>query len=254
MKRTLIASITAGLVLSFPWVSFSGETQGNSSQPAVSQSKPELAIKPILYVPPKKGAPAPGLKRGGGTRGMNKSVSVISVLAPDHVGLTLLEQPVLYWFASTKQNLSYEFTLIAETADAPAVEVKLAQPTHPGIQQIKLSDYNVKLSNGDRYQWSVSVIMDPEEPSANIVAKGIIERIDRNKLEQPLPSGFSKADAPMRYAESGVWYDAVMAFSDQIQSDPGNMDLRQQRALLLEQGGLGDVAVSMSNMRTPSAN
>jgi hypothetical protein len=252
MKRILIVSITAGLTLSFPWVSLAGEQQSNSSQPTASQAKPELAIKPVLYVPPKKGAPAPGLKRGGGTRGMNKSVPVISVLAPDHVGLTLLEQPVLYWFAPTKQNLSYEFTLIAETANSPAVEVKLPQPIHPGIQQIRLSDYNVKLSYGERYQWSVAVIMDPEEPSANIVAKGIIERVDRNKLEQPLPSGFSKVEAPMRYAESGLWYDAVMAFSDQIQSDPGNMDLRQQRASLLEQGGLGEVAVGMSNMRTPS--
>jgi hypothetical protein len=185
---------------------------------------------------------------------MNKSVPVISVLAPDHVGLTLLEQPVLYWFASTKQNLSYEFTLIAETAESPAVEVKLPQPAHPGVQQIKLSDYNVKLSNGERYQWSVSVIMDPEEPSGNIVAKGIIERVDQNKLDKPLPTGFSKADAPTRYAESGLWYDAIMAFSDQIQSDPGNMDLRQQRGLLLEQGGLGEVAVSMSNMRTLSVH
>ncbi|MBH0178011.1 MAG: hypothetical protein HP491_09135, partial [Nitrospira sp.] len=95
MKRMLIVSITAGLALSFPWVSFAEEKQSNSSQPTVSQAKPDLTIKPVLYVPPKKGAPAPGLKRGGGTRGMNKSVPVISVLAPDHVGLTLLEQPVL---------------------------------------------------------------------------------------------------------------------------------------------------------------
>jgi hypothetical protein len=253
MKRVLIVSVTAGLALSFPWVSFAEDKQNTSSQPTVSQAKPDLAIKPVLYIPPKKGAPAPGLKRGGGTRGMNKSVPVISVLAPDHVGITLLEQPVLFWFAPAKQNLSYEFTLIAETADSPAVEVKLPQPTQPGIQRIKLSDYNVKLSSGERYQWSVAVIMDPEEPSANIVAKGVIERVDRDKLEQPLPSGFSKADAPKRYAESGVWYDAIMAFSDQIQSDPGNMDLRQQRAVLLEQGGLGEVAVSMLNMRTPSA-
>ncbi len=253
MKRVLTVTLTAGLALSFPWVSFAEEKQSNASQATVSQAKPELAIKPILYVPPKKGAPAPGLKRGGGTRGMNKSVPVISVLAPDHVGLTLLEQPVLFWFAPTKQNLSYEFTLIAETAESPAVEVKLPQPSQPGIQQIKLSDYNVKLSQGERYQWSVSVIMDPEEPSANIVAKGVIERIDRNKLEQPLPNGLSKADAPKRYAEAGLWYDAVMAFSDQIQSDPGNVDLRQQRASLLEQGGLGEVAMSMLNMRTPSA-
>ena len=96
---------------------------------------------------------------------------MISLLAPDHVGFTLHEQPVLFWFTPTNHNLSYEFTLIADSAEAPLIETKLPSPTRGGVQQIRLSDYKVKLSPGERYQWSVALVMDPEEPSANVVAK-----------------------------------------------------------------------------------
>ncbi|UVT14839.1 MAG: DUF928 domain-containing protein [Nitrospira sp.] len=250
MRLFIIVSIAAGLALPLPWLSLAEERQGTAPQTIASQPKSESTIKPLLYVPPRKGAPAPGLRRGGGTRGTNKSLPVISLLAPDHVGLTIHEQPVLFWFTPTKHNLSYEFTLIADSAEAPAVEAKLPSPARPGVQQIRLADYNAKLVPGERYQWSVALVMDPDEPSANVVAKGAIARVDRDKLEQPLTSDVSKADAPKRYAEAGVWYDALMAISDLMQSNPADMELRQQRASLLEQGGLGEVAASIQGMRT----
>ena len=252
MRLLIILSIAGSLALSSPWVSLADE-KGGANQKTVSKPSQKETIKPIQYVPPRKGAPAPGLRRGGGTRGMNKSIPLISVLAPDHVGLTLLEQPVLFWFAPTKQNLSYEFSLIADSADTPVVETKLPHLIQPGIQQIRLSDYNAKLLLGERYQWSVALIVDPDEPSSNIVAKGAIERVDRGKLNQPLPNDLSKEDAPMRYAEAGVWYDAVMAISDLIQANPADAELRQQRTSLLEQGGLGEVAASIINIRARSA-
>lgn len=184
---------------------------------------------------------------------MNKSVPVISVLAPDHVGVTLQEKPVLYWFAPTKQNQPYEFVLIADGAEVPAVETRLPEPARPGIQQIRLSDYNVKLASGERYHWSVALILDPDEPSGNIVATGIIERADRDKLDLPLPHDIAKADAVRRYAEAGLWYDAIEALSDLIQSNQADGEWLRQRASLLEQGGLGEVAARMLTMQTPPA-
>jgi hypothetical protein len=177
---------------------------------------------------------------------MNKSVPVISLLAPEHVGWTLQEQPVLYWFTPTKQDrsFSFEFTLIGDNAETPVVETKLSPPSQAGLQQIRLSDYKVKLSPGQGYLWSVSLIVDAEERSANIVAKGGIERINRGEIAGPLPTNMSDADAPARYAEAGIWYDAVMAISDRIQSSPADKDLRQQRASLLEQVGLQEVATN----------
>lgn len=251
MRLFIIISVAAGLALPLPWVSLAEEGQGKGSQTAASQSKLESTAKPILYVPPRKGAPAPGLRRGGGTRGTNKSLPMISLLAPDHVGLTLQEQPVLFWFTPTNHNLSYEFTLIADGAEAPIIETKLPSPARAGVQQIRLADYKAKLLSGERYQWSVALVMDPDEPSANVVAKGVIERVNRDKLEQPLSSDVAKADAPRRYAEAGVWYDALMAISDLMQSNPADPALRQQRASLLEQGGLGEVAATIQNMHTP---
>lgn len=253
MKRFMNLLIAVGLVLSLPWESQAEEQQGKVSAPAVMPSVPAPAVKPILYVPPRKGAPASGLKRGGGTRGMNKSVPVISVLAPDHVGWTLQAQPVLYWFASTEQNLPYEFVLIAESAEAPVVEAKLPQPVRHGIQQIRLSDYQVTLCPGERYQWSVALILDSDEPSGNVVAKGVIERVDRDKLNQPLPRDIVKADVPRCYAESGVWYDAIEALAELIQSNPVNAEWLRQRAALLEQGGLREVAARLLAMQASSA-
>ncbi len=245
MRLLLSISIAAGFALSSLGVSLADEKQPGSPQTTVSPSGAESSAKVLLYVPPRKGAPAPGSKRGGGTRGMNKSVPVISVLAPDHVGWTLQAQPVLFWFASTEQNLPYEFVLIAENAEAPVVEARLPQPASPGIQQIRLSDYQVTLSSGERYHWSVELVLDPEEPSGNIVAKGIIERVNRDKLELPLPSVMANADAPRCFAQSGVWYDAMAAIADLIQSNQTEAEFLRQRASLLEQGGLGEIAARM---------
>jgi hypothetical protein len=236
-----IWGLTLSVLIGIPVLGMAEEKQGIATP---NEPKTGQATKTVVYQPPRKGAPAPGLRRGGGTRGMNKSVPVISLLAPEHVGLTLKEQPVLYWFTPTKQDraFSFEFTLIGDNAETPLVEAKLPPPTQSGLQEIKLSDYKVKLSPGERYLWSVSLIVDSEERSANVVAKGAIERVEREKLEHPLGANFSEADAAGSYAGAGVWYDAIMAITDRIRANPSNKELREQRAALLDQVGLSDVA------------
>lgn len=249
MRRfIIIVGAVIGFVFPFPWGSGAAEGQGKAT---ASQARQDVTGKPLLYVPPRKGAPAAGLRRGGGTRGTNKSLPMISLLAPDHVGFTLHEQPDLFWFTPTNHNLVYEFTLIADNADAPIVDTKLPSPARGGVQQIRLVDYKAKLVPGERYQWSVALVMDPDEPSANVVAKGAIERVTRDKLEQPLSGDITKADAPRRYAEAGVWYDALMAISELMQANPADRELPQQQTVLLEQGGLAEVASSIQNMRKP---
>jgi len=252
MRRfMIIVGAAMGLIFPFPWGSVAAEGEGKATQTSASQPKSDPITKPILYVPPRKGAPAAGLRRGGGTRGTNESLPMISLLAPDHVGFTLQEQPVLFWFTPTNHNLSYEFTLIGDNADAPLIEAKLASPARGGVQQIRLADYKAKLVPGERYLWSVALVMDPDEPSANVVAKGAIERVTRDKLEQPLSGDITKADTPRRYAEAGVWYDALMAISELMQANPVDMDLPRQQTALLEQGGLAEVASSIQHMRKP---
>ena len=51
-------------------------------------------------------------------------------------------------------------------------------------------------------------------------------------------NGASKSRLPFLYAEAGFWYDAIATLSEQIDANPADRDLREQRAALLEQVGL----------------
>jgi hypothetical protein len=118
----------------------------------------------------------------------------------------------------------------------------LPTPPQAGIQRFQLADIGVRLETGIPYRWYVAVVLDPDRRSKDIIAGGVIERIEpsnelRFKLAQAQP-----AATPGIYAEAGIWYEAIAALSAQIESNPTQTHLRRQRASLLEQVGLKDIA------------
>jgi hypothetical protein len=175
---------------------------------------------------------------GGGTRGTNKSVPILSVLAPGHTGLTIREQPDLYWFASDVVTNPVELTLTLEKGDTPLLEKPLPVPLKAGIQRVRLSDYGVKLIPGERYNWSIALVLDPKRRSKDIIAMGAIERVERAGIN---PAAAPTTDAFYRFAADGLWYDAVMVISELIESAPNDMALRKQRVELLDQVDLPEV-------------
>ncbi len=235
--------MVAGFALGLP-LSGIAEDQSVKGPLVLAQAPKPLAHAPKIpvYKPPRRGAPAPGRRVGGGTRGTNKSLPVVSVLAPDHTGLTVQEQPTLYWFASAVVHapIEIELTVIDGEGIQPLLETRLDPPTQPGVQRVRLADYGVRLTPGERYQWSIALVLDPKHRSKDITAIGAIKRIKRSEVGSPLPDG-ANTDALYRYAGAGLWYDAVMAISDQIDAAPEDVDLRSKRAGLLKQVGLSEV-------------
>lgn len=189
------------------------------------------------YRPPKRGAPA--ARVGGGTRGFDKEMPNLYVLAPDHVGLTGQEQPVLNWYMSKPAKMQFEFSLIDENGIEPILEVTLgAEQLKAGIQGLSLADYGIRLKPGVQYQWSVALVPDAGKRSSDILASGMIER--RN-LSADMTSRLSKAgeqEGVFIFAEEGYWYDAVSRLSGLIETNPDSALLKQQRAELLKQAGL----------------
>ena len=245
MKRTAQTrwSFIVVLLVSFPLVVIAEENptvpaalakEGKEQKTQAGQVK-----KPLLYHPPRGlGAPSAGRRVGGGTRGTNKSIPILSVLAPDHTGLTVREQPDLYWFASDVVTTPVELTLTLEKGDTPLLEKRLPVPTKAGIQRVRLSDYGVKLIPGERYNWSIALVFDPKRRSKDIIAMGAIERVDRadiNLVAAPT------TDAFYRFAADGLWYDAVMVISELIETTPADMTLRKHRAELLDQVDLPEI-------------
>ena len=248
MKRTTLArwSVIIGLLAGLPLVVTAEDnpTSSSSLSKEVKEQKAQAAqvTKTLLYQPPRGlGAPSAGRRVGGGTRGTNKSVPILSVLAPGHTGLTVREQPDLYWFASDVVTNPVELTLTLEKGDTPLLEKRLPVPLKAGIQRVRLSDYGVKLIPGERYSWSIALVLDPKRRSKDVIAVGTIERVQRADMNSAFLTAAPTTDAFYRFAADGLWYDAVMVISELIESTPNDMALRKQRVELLDQVDLSEV-------------
>jgi hypothetical protein len=188
-----------------------------------------------VYNPPSRGAP--GGRIGGGTRG-GGNIFVLSVLAPDHSAFTTSEQPSLYWFISKPTALPIELTVMDSQGIKPLLETKLPSPAEPGIQRVRLADYNVHLAPGAAYRWFVAVVPDADRRSKDILAGGAIERVDLQEDVKAKLAQASDKEVPFVYAQAGLWYDALKSISDLIDAAPQNQELRNERTALLKQVGL----------------
>lgn len=237
-KRAALATL-AGLIVLGP-SSGSVLAEPRSSQPQGRESTVKASTAPV-YKPPLRGAP--GGRVGGGTRGASgRDIFVLSVLVPDHTGLTMREQPSLFWFISTETSLPIELTIVDPNATAPLLETRIASPVKRGVHRVRLADYGVRLAPGVAYQWSVAVMPDAARRSRDILASGTIERVEPAGELRPKVTGARKEDLMSVYAEAGIWYDALEAVSDLIESAPRDATLRRYRAALLAQAGLPEIA------------
>ena len=222
-------------------ISVNGFSQDSKTQPSdqnlKDQSKRPEAPAPVpVYTPPKRGAP--GGRIGGATRGIQREVFLLSVLAPDHSGFTTSEQPSLYWFISKSTSLPVELTVMDPQGVQPILETRIPAPVEAGVHRIRLSDYNVRLASGAAYRWFVSVVPDADRRSKDITAGGAIERVEMPEGLKAKVAQSGKSDLPSIYAEAGLWYDTVGAISELIEAAPQDQVLRKQRTALLAQVGL----------------
>jgi len=185
----------------------------------------------VVYRPPRLGAPR--ARVGGGVRGA-RALPTPLALAPDHVGLTARAAPSLFWHldgvASERRGLSLVLTLIEAEGVEPLLEVPLRPPPAAGIQRVRLADHGVGLRPDVEYEWSVSMARGAEPRVQDLVSTGYLMRVDEPRLAEP-------AD-PARYADLGLWYDALEGLSDAIDARPGDAGLRAARNALLRQAGL----------------
>jgi hypothetical protein len=235
----LAASLVAGLLFGLPMNGFGQDSKTNkpADQNLKDQEKVTTASVPApVYTPPKRGAP--GGRVGGGTRGPQRDVFVLSVLAPDHSGFTANEQPSLYWFISNSTSLPVELTVMDPQGIQPILETRIPAPVQAGVHRIRLSDYNIRLAPGAAYRWFVAVVPDADRRSRDILAGGAVERVEMPADLKAKLAQASKSELPSLYAEAGLWYDTVAALSELIEAAPQDQALRKQRTALLSQVGL----------------
>ena len=93
--KVTITLLMAGLILGFPFSGSGADNPQNKPNQAGDAGKKITSTSSTVpvYKPPVRGAP--GGRVGGGTRGTDQTF-VLSVVAPNHTGLTMQEQPELF--------------------------------------------------------------------------------------------------------------------------------------------------------------
>ena len=253
--------LAGGLLLLLPLCALAAEIQITGPDQAhirpvvTTDSAGRLVVEPSLstkadhaagftssaYNPPRRGTSARTLRVGGGTRGQGVVQPTISVLAPNDMGITVHNQPTLYWYSSGSLATTVLFTLIESDAVVPTVVARLEVPMKAGIHPVRLADFGIRLEAGKTYEWSVAIVANHVRRSHDVVAMGEIEFVPVS--DQPMNSYLD-------YAQRGLWYDAMMALSELLAARPTDVLLRLHRAALADAVGLNVVASYDRNVDT----
>ncbi len=204
---------------------------------AIQQDDPQLPV----YTPPKKLTPR--ARVGGALRGSESHEPELVALVPDHVGLTVKQTPTLNWYLSKPTTYLLRFTLNDTQKISPVYEGALPAPTKAGVQSIDLKSFGLTLEPNVQYRWFVSASPNPESPSRDIVAGGMIERCEFNEcLTMTAVNLTCDRESVRTNALIGFWYDAMGCVCSLIEKEPTDPSLRRLRVALLRQVGLNGVA------------
>ncbi|QBQ55170.1 DUF928 domain-containing protein [Nitrosococcus wardiae] len=254
---------SVGMLIS--WVVPAGEDRGDKEAAATEKRSENSSSSPIYqipYIPPAPERLTPLVRvASGATRGVQAAAPpTVTLLAPEHVALTVKAQPILYWHLPETIENSIVHTLIPQDAAKPPLQFSIPGPVPSGIHALNLSAQGARLELGKIYEWSVSLGDKSRAFSANDrIAKRFIMRRPLSAVLQATTTAdpLSRARA---YAKAGVWYDALAVLSEELAHiakqqtlHQGHLQLfematqrtlQQARTQLLEQGGLAHILSS----------
>jgi hypothetical protein len=195
---------------------------------------------------------------------------VIAPLTPQRgPGLSMTDQPNLYWYMSYwwKDNLGFTLNefgtgkLIIEDSIRPSDCQKYpdvakdeaksdegkdeAKSKDDLICHLRLADYGVRLKPNKDYEWFVFIVMDPEQRTSDWLSSAFVRytqpsgQLTRRLNSTPLEQRFSI------YKKNDFWYDAIDNLAAQIRQQPGlpeNDPLRKKLKSWIEQEKMLNVA------------
>lgn len=189
----------------------------------------------VIHVTP-SGIGAPSNRAQGATRKENclSGEKVVSLIRDNELGLTATERPSILFYLPPTSAPNIQITLEDGVSKLYTRTVKT--PAKTGFVQFKFSDFtdSPALIPGKTYQWTFTLICDPQDPSANVTVSGSIQRIELdpiliNELRTAKPS-----DRVALYANNGLWYDTMATLVEALQSNPNDPQLAKSWRELLK--------------------
>jgi hypothetical protein len=211
-----------------------------------------------------RGAPAPGKRVGGASRGtcprasknLTALVPVIPTPLTDSVlGLTFAEHPTLWFYVpySLTATRPVEFVLFDNQGTELYRTLLSESGAAPGVMGFQIPETVPPLAVNKRYKWYLTVFCDANERSDFRSVEGWVQRVALDpKLQQKLEQATPEQKAVL-YTQAGVWHEAVTTLAQLHRQNPKNATLQQQWTELMQLIDLGAIAPEpITSMLTPN--
>jgi hypothetical protein len=165
------------------------------------------------YVPPQDAsAPSGSTTTTGVRRGcVDNTAAQLTALAPQkHVGRSADPHPTFAWYVPDSDPFPLEFRLyqLRPNGDRQLIQ-KAELKSSPGLMAFALPETAKGLSLGQTYIWQVILFCNPNRPSSALVTQAELEVVPAPAQLQGNLSKLDLVERADRYAEVGLWYDAL---------------------------------------------
>jgi len=200
----------------------------------------------------------PGNRVGAGTRPGTclvdaQQVNLTALVPVGGLGLTTTPYPTLFWFMPANTAAAVRLTLFEldeHLADRAQIYQAVFQSNgEAGIASLTLPAQAglPPLDLGKTYRWHVALICEAEDlAEAEEIpgADGWIRRVEgKAALEQALKTATLREQF-RRYAQAGIWYDALAALAAARRTEPTQVQLVQDWSRLLYSEPVGLAAIA----------
>lgn len=212
--------------------------------PVRAEPQPVLVSQNVNFQPPN--VTAPGNRQGGTHRGGKlcpPGLSITPLIPESNIGLTLADSPTFFVYVP-KTSAEIEFILLTENGTDIVYETKFKvdQPGIVGVSVPPVVDNKKSIEVGKRYEWSFSMVCDPQDRSADVVVQGLVQRIEpQSNLQRDLANTDPMSRLSV-YAKNGIWYETLATLAELRRKSPDNSGLVAEWTKLLQSQGLDSIS------------
>jgi hypothetical protein len=151
-------------------------------------------------------------------------------------GQTTAQYPTFWFFVpETLASTQLEFSL-QDRQEEDIYRTSVPIPQQPGIIGIRIPASQKPLQLDRNYHWTLKAKVACQTATPNRVSvDGWVTRVH-------LPGAIDRNNNSDRYAEQGIWYDAVTSLAQQRLQQPTDLQLQQDWIDLLESANLAAIA------------
>lgn len=170
-------------------------------------------------------------------------IKLTALVPENNIGRTVSEYPVFFFYLPETEAQLAEFVL-QDAKGNQIYQTTLKINNSSGVIGVSIpANKNVSpLRLGKNYRWSVALICNTEDRSADVLETGIVRRVElsadiRSQLEQA-----NAREKAVIYAQNGIWQDALSTLAVARSANPNDAQLAADWKSLLDSVKLSEIA------------